>query len=637
MKGLIYILIFLFVPVLIKAQDYGQADKEYAMLNYDKAISGYEKYISKLKKGSPDGKVLINLANSYYMVKDYSNARKYYSQLYSMYGNSMEEKLFIRMISCMKAAGDNERADEQLKSYYSGNQKRIKMMGFQRNRLDSLKTEYNNVVNLSVNSDKADFGVALFRNEAVFASARNPEGKTTGEGATYLNLYIATRNSNNGQLSNPKEFMLDVNSDYHDATLTFSEPSGYVFFSRNFLTKKEKLDADNGEVSNVMIMKGKVMGDQLTEITPLEFNSKNYNCSHPFVSQDGKLLFFASDMPGGFGQSDIYVAELFNDGSTGTPINLGEMINTPGVELFPSLSGDTLFFSSDAHYGFGGLDIFWSKMAGTTNFSIPENLGEPINSNRDDFAFIRLNDRTGYLSSDRVGGNGNDDIYWYDMKIVEQFIDYSGLVLTKGSDVPVPGAKVKVYDAFNDLITEFESDDEGNFEVSLPCNSQFKAVFSKPEYSTETVAISTPEKSGESKDNDVRLTSYSSLVEKDGDMEKIKVDPIYFEYNKWDITPQAETELNKILFAMEKFPNVKIKIESHTDARGSDSYNLKLSDNRAKSTMDYLISQGVDPNRIESATGYGETRLKNKCRNGVKCSEEDHFVNRRSDFIVISK
>jgi outer membrane protein OmpA-like peptidoglycan-associated protein/tetratricopeptide (TPR) repeat protein len=636
MKNLILILL---LPAMCQGQGLKQADKDYAMLNYSDAISGYEKHISKLKTKSTETDVLVNLANSCFYAKDYSKARKYYSQLYSQQGDGMNEELFARMISTLRIAGDYDRANDLVKSYYAKNAQRTKLMTYQKNKLDSLQPEYNNVVNLAINSAQSDFGVTLYGKEAVFSSSRPiTDGQATPAGEiAYLNLYGSVRNPNNGQLSNAKGFLNNLNSGYHDATLVFSKDLSIVFFSRNFLTKKDKLDAPNGEVSNVMIMKANIKDNQLIDITPLDFNSKKYNCSQPFVSSDGKWLFFASDMPGGFGQSDIYVAELYNDGSTGEPVNLGAMINTPGIEMFPSISGDSLFFSSDFHYGYGGLDVFYAKMTGKTNFSIPENVGKPINSNMDDFAFLRLDDRTGYFSSDRKGGKGEDDIYWFDMVALKQFIEYSGLVLTKGDDAPVPNAKVQVYDLFNELILETQSDDKGNYDALLPCNTQLKFVYSKPEYSTETVSVSTPEKAGESKDNDVRLTSFSSLVEKDGNMEKIKVDPIYFEYNKWDITSQAETELNKILFAMEKFPNVKIKIESHTDARGSDSYNLKLSDNRAKSTMDYLISKGVDASRIESATGYGETRPKNKCKNGVKCSEEEYFMNRRSDFIVISK
>lgn len=628
--------ILLCIPFIGLSQGIREADRHYAMLDYSKAIHGYEKYMAKSKSNDVNIDVITNLANSHYFIREYEKARGYYFQLYSIQGNNMDEQLFIRLVSTLRHAGDYERADELFNSYYAANTQRVKAYNYQKRKLDSLETEYNTIVNMAINSSESDFGVTVYDKDIIFSSARAEEGKSTSE-TSYLNLYKAIRNPNSGQLSNPQKFLVNLNSAFNDATLTFSKDKSIVFFSRNFLTKKEKLDAPHGEISNVMIMKGRIQGNELVDITPLSFNSKKYNCSHPFVSPDGKLLFFVSDMPGGYGKSDIYVADLYNDGSTGEPVNLGPMINTPGTEMFPSMSGDTLFFSSNFHYGLGGLDIFYAKMGGKTNFSIPENLGAPINSNADDFSFVRLDNRTGYFSSDRKGGKGSDDLYWFDMVELARFIEYSGLVLTKGDDTPIPNAKIQVFDAFNELVTEFQSDDQGKYDVALPCNSQLKLVYSKPDYSTESVNVATPEKAGDSPGNDVRLTSFSSLVEKDGEMEKIKVDPIYFDYSKWDVTPQAEVELSKILFAMQTFPNLRIKIESHTDSRGSDSYNLKLSDNRAKSTMAYLISKGIDPSRIESATGYGETRLKNKCKNGVKCSEDEHFINRRSDFIVISK
>lgn len=628
--------IILCIPFAGFSQLLKDADRDYAMLDYSSAITGYEKYISKSKDNNLNLDIVSNLANSYYYIKEYEKARKYYTQLYSVQGDNMEESSFIRFVNTVKSAGDYQRADALFNSYYAKNAQKIKTYNYQKRKLDSLSSEYNTVVNLSINSNKSDFGITLYDKEAIFSSSRAETDKASAETA-YLSLYKAVRNPNNGQLSNPQQFLTNLNSPFNDATLVFSQDKSTVFFSRNYLTRKDKLDAPNGEVSNVMIMKGRIQGDALVDVAPLSFNSKKYNCSHPFVSPDGKLLFFVSDMPGGYGESDIYVVDLYNDGSTGEPMNLGPMINTPGAEMFPSIAGDTLFFSSDFHYGFGGLDIFHSKMAGKTNYSVPENLGEPINSTADDFSFIRLDNRTGYFSSDRKGGKGSDDLYWFDMVELQQFVAYSGLVLTKGDDAPVSNANIQVFDPFGELITEFQSDDNGKYDVELPCNSQLKLVYSKPDYSTESVHVSTPEKAGDSPDNNVRLTSFSSLIEKDGNMEKIKIDPIYFDYSKWDVTPQAEIELSKILYAMQTFPNIRIKIESHTDSRGSDSYNLKLSDNRAKSTMAYLVSKGIDPSRIESATGYGETRLKNNCKNGVKCSEEEHFINRRSDFIVISK
>lgn len=637
--------------VFLSAQLFAQgnaskAKEYYELLNYPEAISSYEKYIEKEKsKKNPkkvDIQVVENLANSYYFTGDYSKAKKWFDKIYEMQGDGMLEELFIRYFNCYRMNNEDDKSNELIKSYYSYNEQRIKTLGYQRKCLDSLESPIEKIMNLQINTDKGDFGATFYGKDIVFSSTRVSEEGSKDlyewNNQPYLNVYVATQNRNNGQLSNEKAFLENLNSDYHDACLAFSKDLKTVYFSRNGLNKKDKLSTDKSGISNLQIIKGTIEGNRMIDVAPLSFNGTNYSCGQPTISPDGKYLIFASNMPGGYGQTDLYIAEIFADGTTDVPVNLGPTINTAGREMFPSMSADTLFFASDAFYGFGGLDIYASKMGGTTNFSIPENLGEPINSNYDDFAYmLNSEDRTGYFSSNRKGGKGDDDIYWFRLKELEQFIDFSGLVLTKNDSTIIPNANIQLFDAFNDLILETTSDEEGAFEIELPCNAQFTAVFSKPDFSKESLDISTPEKGGTSDGNDVLLTSFASIVKKEDGMEKIKVEPIYFEYDKWDITTQAIVELDKILFAMETFPTIKIKIEAHTDSRGRDKYNLKLSDKRAKSTMEYLISKGIEAGRIESAIGYGETRPKNKCRNGVRCTEEEYDINRRSDFIVISK
>lgn len=642
MKTVIVILGVLLAGKAFSQGAIARADQYYAGLNYPMAIAGYERYITRIEPEKPDREVISKLANSYFFTNEYVKARPWYMKLYAMMGDGMEETMFLRTVTCLNAAGDHVRAQEMLKSYYSKNPLRLKMLAFQKQQLDSLKTSINQVKNLEINTPESDFCPVLFGSEVVFSSSRRmaeTEGRTyEWNNQPYLNLFVATRNKNTGMLSNVKPFLDNLNTEFHDAAITFSPDQSTIYFTRNVLNKKQKLSTDGNGMSQIQIMKGTVDESRIVDSAPLEFNGKDFSCGHPAVSPDGKYLFFVSNMPGGYGETDLYVAELLADGTAGTPVNLGEKVNTAGREMFPYVSGDTLFFASDGHFGFGGLDIYYTRMAGPTNYSVPENMGQPLNSNADDFGLVLdRGTRSGYFSSGRKGGKGDDDIYWFDLIELPKFIDYSGDVLSENDGTIIPGALVQVYDVFNEKVLETSSDENGHYAVELPCNAQFRMVFSKEDYSTEAVNVSTPEQSGEDEDNDVLLASFKAIVEKEGDMEKIRVDPIYFEYNKWDITPSAVQELDKVIYAMEKFPGIRIRIESHTDARGSDSYNLKLSDNRAKSTMQYLIARGISADRIESAMGYGETRPKNRCVNGVRCSEEEHFENRRSDFIIISK
>lgn len=634
------ILICLITPVFCFAQYLEKGNKNYAVLQYNDAIQHYEKYLSKQenkKKSNADSEksqkiyiqVLKNLADSYYSMQKYNKAEKFYKELYNIKKDNMEAPLFIRLISTLRHINNTREANELFNEYYAKSPKKIKVRDYQERKLDSLQTLYNKVVNLSMNSEKSDFGVAIYKNEAIFSSSR--EG-------SYLNLYSATRNQYTGQLDSPEKYGNTINSEFNDATFAFNKANDLVFFSRNHLTDKGKLEAENGKASHIMIMKGEMIDNQIKEIKPLSINNSSYNCSHPFVSANGTKLYFASDKPGGFGGTDIYVVDLYNDGSTGTPINLGPKVNTPGSEMYPSISGDTLFFSSDFFYGYGGLDVFYAVSEGNNKYSIPQNVGKPINSNGDDFAFIQLKDRTGYFSSNREGGKGSDDIYWFNMKEIVNDIDYSGLVLTKNNKKPIPNADIKVYDIYDEVVQELQSDSVGNYKMTLPTDAKFKVVFSKDDYSTETVDVITPKKPANSDSNDVFLTSFKALIEKDKNgIEKIKVNPIYFDYDKYNITSKAEEELEKVLFAMKEFPSIKIKIEAHTDARGSDSYNLKLSDERAKATRNYLISEGIDSTRVISAIGYGETKPLNNCTNGVHCTEEEYAINRRSDFIIVEK
>jgi outer membrane protein OmpA-like peptidoglycan-associated protein len=320
-------------------------------------------------------------------------------------------------------------------------------------------------------------------------------------------------------------------------------------------------------------------------------------------------------------------------------MNLGATINTAGREMFPTVIDSTLYFASDGHYGFGGLDIYQSDIKSKKEYSIPQNLGEPVNSNMDDFSYtFNPETMTGYISSNRAGGKGDDDIYFFTKldPIIEQ--TYSGYVFDERTGEPLAEADVILKDVFDVPVVEFSTDETGFYKFTLAPNSQYAVSATKPNYNKKVLEFATDnERDKVMENNNIYLTNFEALTINDDGVEKIDVEPIYFDYDKYAITPQAEVELNKVLFAMTEFPEIKIKIESHTDSRGSDSYNLKLSDNRAKSTRDYLISKGIDKSRIESAIGYGETQLKNNCSNGVNCTADEHAVNRRSDFIIISK
>lgn len=627
---------------------YGQnsswkADQYFEDYRFKEAAEMYEKSISDTD--AIDGSTLEKLADSYFNLTQYSSAYKWYEKLYELKHGEIKESTLIRYVQSARASRAYEKADKLITEYYANNFDRLEVMATQKRHLDEIKVSDSlyKIYDLDINSTKSDFGPMYHGDYLLFSSARDTsvarDRYYVWNKQPFLDLYIAERNKQNGELGTPKKFGGNTITNFHDATPAFSKDGKFVYFSRNY-TKKNKLKANNDGISNFEIVRGYVNGNQITNIESMSFNDINYSCGHPAVSADGKYLFFVSDMPGGYGGTDVYVAEIFKDGKANNPVNLGPTINTAGREMFPYVTDSLLYFSSDAHYGLGGLDVFSAKMNSTTSFETPLNMGPALNSNMDDFSLIiDPAERTGYFSSNRSLGNGDDDIYFFRQKEPMQYQIFSGMVLDKKTDNPIPHADIVVNDILNDTVyARSSSDQDGFYTLTLPFKRTHEVIFSKELYTSETLLAKTTDQPDiDLKDNDVYLTSLESLTVKEGDLTKIDVDPIYFEYDKADITPEAEKELEKVLYVLKEFPEIRILIESHTDSRGSDDYNLSLSNARAEHTKRYLIAQGVGRERIEGARGFGENRLLNRCSNGVRCAEEDHAINRRSNFVIIGE
>ncbi|MBE8724126.1 OmpA family protein [Flavobacterium hungaricum] len=615
--------------------------RNYAYLDASKA---YEEILQNIK--DPSAQTLKNAADSYYFISDSRNALKWYRKLYEVQGNNLTDIYYLRYIQSMKAVMDYDQADKITKEYLDkkGDKAEINRYVYQKKYMDSVaKAKPLYVIkNLDINTSKSDFGATFFKDNIVFTSARDTtkfsEKLYTWNNQPFLNLYFAERNPADGSLFNETVFLPNVMTKYHEATASFDKEGKTIYYSTN-IVKKNKLVVDEAKVNNFQIVKGAIVDNKLENPQKVFFDSDEYSVGHPSLSEDGQWLFFASDMPGGYGETDLYVVKIAADGTMSSPQNLGPKINTIGNEVFPFYQNGVLYFSSDGHYGWGDLDIYESKFLSDGSFSTPKNLGAPVNSNKDDFSFII--DRTnnyGYFSSNRAGGKGDDDIYSFikGKPVCNQSI--SGMALNHKSKKPLTDVTIMAYNSFSEVLGETKTNFDGKYAIEVPCNKVVKMIAAKINYSSDDKTVETTgENAGEIKDVNFELSNYDDLVVKKQGVEKVDVNPIYFDYDKFDITPKAIEELSKVVFIMQKFPNIRIKIESHTDSRGKDAYNLKLSDNRAKSTRDYILSQGIDASRIESAIGYGESRLINKCKNGVKCTEEEHVLNRRSDFIIIQK
>ena len=628
MKAKLLAIVLLCCTVAFAQQKLKKADRLFDEMAYVEAAKEYEEYFEEGKSHKPQASSLLNMADAYYFTRNYAKAAKWYGKA------ELDEVHFNRYIQSLRIQKKYAEADKLTEQRLSNDPDGLLRYQTMKQYLESiarLKPVFN-IINLPSNSRLADFGTAFYGGKIVYSSAKD----TMGTGGRYykynnqpfLKLFVAERHPEDGSLFGETEFFPKSQNNYHNATPAFADAET-VYFSANIVKSWGGLDNDAKGTNNLQLLRGKIKDGKM-ETESLPFNSKDYSVAQPSLSPDGKWLYFVSNMPGGYGETDIYKVEIKADGSFGSPQNLGPFINTPHKEMFPFVQDGILYFASEGHYGLGGLDIFKSTIT-DSGFTELQNLGMPINSNRDDFALIISADGSyGYFSSNRDGGKGDDDIYYFTkVKDCQQVL--MGTVLAK-TGKPIRNVTVKAMGKDGWEVSA-QTDADGFYSFTTPCLDLALEV---------TIENFVPERkdvvTGEPEQRvDFELTGYDDLVTKDSGVEKIAVKPIYFDLDKYAITPQAAAELNKVVFAMNSFPNLVIKIESHTDSRASDYYNLVLSQNRAKATFEYIISKGIDPKRIESVTGYGETRLLNNCANDVPCTEEQHQLNRRSDFIIVHK
>jgi outer membrane protein OmpA-like peptidoglycan-associated protein len=350
------------------------------------------------------------------------------------------------------------------------------------------------------------------------------------------------------------------------------------------------------------------------------------------------VLYFASDMTGSRGQSDLWRVEVNEDGTFGSPENLGPKINTEARETFPFVTSENiLYFSSDGHPGLGGLDVFATKLSYLPYSGKVLNVGRPINSEMDDFTYI-ISEKTrqGYFASNRSADPGDDDIYAFkeNRRLPFDCIQaITGTVRDKITNELLAGATVRVIDENNIEIGSSITDAQGDYEITLDCNQGNFVRASREGYIPSEEYLSPSD--GKPRIIDFYLEPETITAGYGDDLAKLlQLSTIYFDFDKWNIRPDAEIEIQKVIAAMEKYPSLKVKVNSHTDSRGPDAYNLWLSQKRADATVRYMISKGIAPERL-TGEGFGETLLINQCANGVRCSDADHELNRRSEFIIM--
>ena len=520
------------------------------------------------------------------------------------------------------------------------------------------------VKNVEINTKGSDFGTAYMgENKLVYARPKKGVSLVNDvwepNGQRFLELYVADIGAE-GELSGEKPLKGDVNTRYHEADVAFTKDLKTVYFTRNNYYNK-MLARDSRETTNLALFKATVNEKgEWVNIIPMPFNDVQYSVGHPALSDDERTLYFISDMPGTIGQTDIFKVEI-NQSGFGNPQNLGPKINTSSKEFSPFIDGDVIYFSSDRPNGMGGLDIYATKL---TEFTPnPIMLNAPINSVNDDLAFIiNRSTRVGYISSNRGGGKGDDDIYYF---VEKEPIEFkckqiiTGEVRDKNTTEIIVGATMILKDSDKNEIENVVVEEDGVFSFYVDCETEYTLVGKKEGYTDQSKSLTTSNEA----DKELKLLvllgtgDIQTIADVEEEEDEIKpeglpevlpeeivkvrpstyivnIEPIYFELNSSYLNKEAKTELHKVVELMNKYPDMIIESGSHTDSRGIIGYNNWLSTRRAKSTVSFIIENGVEPGRI-TGKGYGESQLINECSDNVECTEAQHAKNRRTEFVII--
>ena len=638
---ILFVLVFLMgVSGFAQEKLITKANEKYDEYSFSPAIDIYKKV---LDRGYASADLLKKLGNSYYYNADYEDASNTYKRLVDEYPDEIGPEYYFRYAQTLKTLEDYEGSKAIMAKFLEATSDDARATAYkdEEDYLNDIKRNSGryNVSPFQYNSPYSEFAPSFYKEGLIFSSDRDTGNfaryRHTWNSKDFLDLYKV--NADSVSQGFVIKFGDHVNTRLHESTSTVSKDGNILYFTRNNF-KEGKYVKDETGVIRLKIFKAKMVEGVWSEIEELPFNSNDYSVAHPTLSSDEKALYFASDMPGTLGESDIFKVAINEDGTYGTPENLGPVINTEARETFPFVtSEDVLYFSSDGHPGLGGLDIFASKIANGRLDGNVMNVGEPVNGRMDDFTFIFNEDtRKGYFASNRAEGRGADDIYAF-LETKPLLIDceqaISGVVRDKISNQPLIGASVKVIDENNEEIMSAITDAEGKYNLLIDCTQgNFVRAMTEGYVPSEEYL---GKSDGEPKVIDFYLERSSITAGFGDDLSKLlQLSTIYFNFNKYDIRKDSEIEVEKVIAAMEKYPSLRIKVNSHTDSRGKDSYNLWLSQKRAESTVNYMVKKGIAKERLDGE-GFGETKLINNCANGVKCSDKDHELNRRSEFIIL--
>ena len=729
------------------------ANKQFDNLSYISAVRAYEDFLRADKRKNPaeTREAMTKLGYSYRKLQDTRNAERVYAELTKDYSD-LDSEIYMYYAQSLAANG-KYRESQKMYSQYGEKQtqdlrgRRFTVSYMDMGRFYQDSSSYR-TYSLPINSRQADFSPMYYKGGLVFVSARDESGVVkrvfNWNQTPFLDLYFypdtnqlrvpgaeltrlpktavvggGTETQQTAQevttvtqpLTKAEIFSRTLNTRYHEGPMTFTKDQNTIVFTRNNTSKGKSGKSSDG-VKKLKLYSSTNRNGKWVDIKEVPFNSNEYSVGHPAFSPDDSKLYFVSDMPGGYGGTDLYVVE-YNNGQWGTPVNMGKEINTEGNEMFPYADeAGNLYFSSDGHEGIGGLDVFYAELKDGVAYKGVQNVGAPINSEKDDFGFITDRYRTtGYFSSNRKKGVSDDDIYSFrrtckqlnivvydsktgnpidgadvrilrdganqDLRVTNQdgrtelcidtnteyefkaikegfamnSVRYStltqspkpvvdikiylersentivkGFVKTEVNQKPATGVKVTLRNEKDKSEQTVITGPDGGYEFNTKPNAPYTITAQKDRYATKKAQYSKTKKKAKVVTDSLGLYGV-------GDVFQLK--NIYYDLNKFFIRADAAQELDHVLAILKEYPQMQIELRSHTDSRATDTYNIRLSENRARAALDYLVSRGISANRLV-ARGYGESEIVNGCVDGVNCSENEHQQNRRTEFKILA-
>ncbi|MDO6758854.1 OmpA family protein [Tamlana sp. 2_MG-2023] len=672
--------------------DLRKANAYFERSHFAKAIPLYEEINSKQR--IPE--VIENLATCYYNVGDLKASARLYGYLVnSKRGHKIDAHVF-KYVQALKASGNYADANSVNREFLveKGDTLGITLFDKEVIKQENIIAIGNRYIlkNLAINSEYSEFGMMPYNDYLVFAAAKKKVSKRNifsdyygWNNQPFLDIYSIPKDSILKGDTASKSISDKVNTKLHEGTVAFTKDLKTMYFTRNNYSKGKEVK-DDELVTHLKLFKARLIDGVWGDIVALPFNGDDFSVEHPALSPDGKRLYFASDMPGTLGEFDLFYVDINEDDTYGNPVNLGANINTEHREQFPYIAANgDLYFSSNGQFGFGGLDVFWAKQKGGA-FEAPDNLGLPLNSGYDDFAFF-LDEtfKKGYVSSNRPEGNGSDDIYSFEESkplIIENCKQYlKGIVTDKDTEAFISNATVTITLVSRDsstVIGDHTTQEDGAFKDEISCEITIVVKATAEGYQEASRKIKIGDERNATTDVSLVLESLAAIKKKEVEREMqleqarqrelqenirletkkkaeryqdiiaseprikkddktnklvIETDDINFDYKLWYIRKEVKKIVQPVVDLMTKYPNMKIEIGSHTDIRGNEAYNKDLSQKRATSTKEYLVSKGIEASRIV-AVGYGESQPLQKCITEDACSEEQHEINRRSEFVI---